>query len=166
MSVVNPTGTHRTLLAMFEEELDEPAKLIRHLDGHAPGGWDAHTPAHVSVLHEVAIACLEPRRRSRAELADVLPKLEDIRRATLALGPNVPARYLCPIRQEVMEDPVIAADGHTYERVAIAQWLVVGINTPPLTSPVSGMRLPHMRLTPAIELRQLIRDFLEANPGA
>ena len=105
---------------MFEEELDEPAKLIRHLDSRAPGGWGAHTPTHASVLHEVATACLEPRRRSRAELADVLPKLEDIRGATLALGPNVPARYFCPLTQEIMEDPVNTADGHTYERAAIA----------------------------------------------
>ena len=26
-----------------------------------------------------------------------------------------------------MRDPVIAADGHTYERAAIAQWLSTGI---------------------------------------
>ncbi|KAK9816505.1 hypothetical protein WJX72_001230 [[Myrmecia] bisecta] len=28
----------------------------------------------------------------------------------------------CPIEHEVYEDPVVAADGHTYERSAIAEW--------------------------------------------
>ena len=31
--------------------------------------------------------------------------------------------YFCPITCEIMEDPVVAADGHTYERTAIAEWL-------------------------------------------
>ncbi|KAL0037732.1 hypothetical protein WJX77_009967 [Trebouxia sp. C0004] len=31
--------------------------------------------------------------------------------------------FLCPITQVVMNDPVIAADGHTYERAAMQSWL-------------------------------------------
>ena len=32
--------------------------------------------------------------------------------------------FLCPISREIMQDPVIAADGHTYEREMIsgASW--------------------------------------------
>jgi len=30
---------------------------------------------------------------------------------------------VCPITQQIIEDPAIAADGHTYERKAIEQWL-------------------------------------------
>ena len=29
---------------------------------------------------------------------------------------------LCPITYEIMEDPVIAYDGHSYERKAIKEW--------------------------------------------
>ena len=29
---------------------------------------------------------------------------------------------MCPITDEIMRDPVIAADGHTYERRAITEW--------------------------------------------
>ena len=36
----------------------------------------------------------------------------------------MPPQYLCPITGEVMEDPVTTADGHAYERAAIAQWLL------------------------------------------
>ena len=45
---------------------------------------------------------------------------------------TVPEEYLCPITFEVMEEPVIAEDGHTYEREAIAAWLS-GSQTSPLT---------------------------------
>jgi SUMO ligase MMS21 Smc5/6 complex component len=30
---------------------------------------------------------------------------------------------VCPITFKIMEDPVIAADGHTYERSAIQEWI-------------------------------------------
>ena len=35
--------------------------------------------------------------------------------------------------QELMEDPVVAADGFTYERAAIADWLTRGNATSPMT---------------------------------
>ena len=35
---------------------------------------------------------------------------------------NIPEDYLCPITQELMEDPVIAADGHSNERAAITPY--------------------------------------------
>jgi hypothetical protein len=32
--------------------------------------------------------------------------------------------FLCPITRKLMEDPVIAADGHTYSRSAIEEWIL------------------------------------------
>ena len=34
-----------------------------------------------------------------------------------------PDAFKCPITQERFFDPVVAADGHTYERIAIERWL-------------------------------------------
>ncbi|MHB9147949.1 MAG: U-box domain-containing protein [Candidatus Amoebophilus sp.] len=39
---------------------------------------------------------------------------------------SIPEECFCPITQEIMEDPVIAQDGHTYERQAIKRWLDMG----------------------------------------
>ena len=36
---------------------------------------------------------------------------------------DAPEFLVCPITQEVMEDPVITSDGHTFERSAIEAWL-------------------------------------------
>jgi len=33
-----------------------------------------------------------------------------------------PPEFYCPITHEVMVDPVVAQDGHTYERQAIEEW--------------------------------------------
>merc|ERR1711924_489863 len=42
----------------------------------------------------------------------------------LSVDPTAEARpEKCPITMEVMRDPVVAADGYTYEREAIERWL-------------------------------------------
>ena len=55
-----------------------------------------------------------------------------------------------------MEDPVIAADGHSYEKSEINAWFALGNNT----SPKTGAALPHQFLTPNHALRNAIQDFL------
>eukprot|EP00955_Chlamydomonas_euryale_P083114 363801-Chlamydomonas_euryale.AAC.12 len=54
-----------------------------------------------------------------------------------------------------MSDPVIAADGYTYDRAAIAMWLQGGHNT----SPMSNAPLPHQNLTPNNALRSSIMEW-------
>ncbi len=59
-----------------------------------------------------------------------------------------------------MEDPVIAADGHSYEREAIEDWLQYNS-----TSPKTNVPLPHKGLTPNHTLRALIGDFSSSLEG-
>jgi hypothetical protein len=35
----------------------------------------------------------------------------------------IPDGFICPITQDVMRDPVMLIDGHSYERKAIVDWL-------------------------------------------
>ena len=51
-----------------------------------------------------------------------------------------------------MIEPVIAADGHSYERSALEEWLQ-GHDT----SPVTGQPLPHCRIVPNVLIRNAIR---------
>ena len=51
--------------------------------------------------------------------------------------------------QSTFQDPVIAADGFTYEREAITNWLATFSHC----SPVTGLPLPHMLLVSNIALR-------------
>jgi len=71
----------------------------------------------------------------------------------------VPPQFICPITSEVMRDPVMTSDGHAFERAAIERWL-----SNHQTSPMTGLQLESMSLTPAIPLRQLIESSGDLPP--
>jgi hypothetical protein len=63
-----------------------------------------------------------------------------------------PAEYVCPISYEVMTDPVVLDDGHTYERSAIETWLAHHSESPMTRAAVSRNSLkPNYALRAAIE---------------
>jgi len=61
---------------------------------------------------------------------------------------------LCPITQDLMMEPVLAADGHAYERAAIEDWISIHG-----TSPVSGEPLASATLIPCHTLRNMTRPY-------
>ena len=69
---------------------------------------------------------------------------------------EIPDAYLCPITMDPMEDPVMAADGHSYEKSEINAWFARGNNT----SPKTGAQLDDTRLFPNHNLRNAIQNFL------
>eukprot|EP00961_Rhodomonas_salina_P164528 2216687-Rhodomonas_salina.1 len=64
--------------------------------------------------------------------------------------------FVCPITQEKMRDPVIAADGFTYERSAIETWFASCRR-----SPSTNNDLPNTKLIPNRILKQIIEDSTE-----
>ncbi|CAL9244969.1 unnamed protein product [Arabidopsis halleri] len=68
---------------------------------------------------------------------------------------DIPSVLLCPILQEVMKNPHVAADGFSYELEAIEEWLSMGHDT----SPMTNLRLDYQMLTPNHTLRSLIQDW-------
>jgi hypothetical protein len=56
-----------------------------------------------------------------------------------------PPAFLCPISHELMSDPVVACDGHTYERKAIAEWIQVSSDPCPL--PQAQPTLPSLQVS-------------------
>ena len=73
---------------------------------------------------------------------------------------DIPDECFCPITQEIMEDPVIAQDGHTYERTAIKRWLDMGKRI----SPKTQARLLSTELIANYTLRSLIQDIKSQVP--
>lgn len=67
-------------------------------------------------------------------------------------GPEAPDEFLCPITRELMKDPVIAADGYSYERGSIEDWFR-GKNK---TSPMTNLPLQTTLLTPNRSLKMAI----------
>ncbi|KAK9829576.1 hypothetical protein WJX72_006579 [[Myrmecia] bisecta] len=61
----------------------------------------------------------------------------------------------CPITHDFMQDPVIAEDGHTYDRAAIVEWFSQH-DTSPMTNQVLATKV----LIPNILMRRLIQSHL------
>ncbi|GBG29315.1 U-box domain-containing protein 54 [Hondaea fermentalgiana] len=73
--------------------------------------------------------------------------------------------WTCPILQTIMRDPVVAADGHTYERAAMEEWFR-SCNDAQVTSPMTGFPLPSRILFANHNLRKSIADYIARNPDA
>jgi hypothetical protein len=67
--------------------------------------------------------------------------------------------YRCAITHDVMVDPVIASDGHTYERTAIESWIKKTAKSPMTQEPLTSRRL-----TPNHFVKALIHAYMEKAP--
>lgn len=71
---------------------------------------------------------------------------------------DIPKSMLCPIGQSLLKDPVVAIDGHTYERTNIETWFQIKP-----TSPMTGESVSDIRLFPNMGLRLHIQEILRLN---
>jgi len=71
--------------------------------------------------------------------------------------PTIPAEFICPITHEVMEEPVLLADGFVYEEIAIKEWLT----TRKQTSPMTNLALDDVTLVPCTSIKLAISTFLK-----
>lgn len=72
---------------------------------------------------------------------------------------EIPNRLLCPITFQLFEDPVVATDGHTYERAAILRCISSSQRSPLTRDPLISNQLVPTRLVKdmADEVRDSIR---------
>uniref|UniRef100_A0A0A9ESJ6 RING-type E3 ubiquitin transferase n=1 Tax=Arundo donax TaxID=35708 RepID=A0A0A9ESJ6_ARUDO len=133
------------------------------------GEWPA---MYAEQLAQVGLRCCDIRRKNRPDLqTEVWTVLEPMLKSGSVmlcslsfksvsedLG-GVPSYFICPILQDVMREPLIAADGFTYEAEAIREWLDSGHRT----SPMTNLELPHRDLLPNHGLRSAIQEWLQTN---
>ena len=74
----------------------------------------------------------------------------------------IPREYICPITAEILTDPVIGTDGHTYERAAITEWLT----TRQQHSPMTRVPMNVEDLKPNFALRASIERWLSTHTPA
>ncbi|CAI5493129.1 unnamed protein product [Closterium sp. Naga37s-1] len=126
--------------------------VLRYLDS-AAGDWRLDLAEQVAAL---ALRCAERRRENRPDLAEEIhPTLVRVAAEASAeerrRKQRIDSQFICPISKEIMKDPVVAADGFTYERQHITTWM--GSSS---LSPATGQPLPHTCLTPNNVLKNLI----------
>ncbi|GER36020.1 U-box domain-containing protein kinase family protein [Striga asiatica] len=117
--------------------------------------------AEAQELALVALGCCKLRCRDRPDLdMEVLPVLKRLAEFSGSSGSSerdhrrAPKHYYCPILQEIMDNPYVAADGFTYEHDAIKAWV-----DRHSVSPVTKQKLPHKMLTPNHTLLSAIQDW-------
>eukprot|EP00300_Choanocystis_sp_HF-7_P027512 c32644_g1_i1.p1 GENE.c32644_g1_i1~~c32644_g1_i1.p1 ORF type:complete len:273 (-),score=47.72 c32644_g1_i1:89-871(-) len=94
------------------------------------------------------------------KLAEETPGLpSDLFERTVDIDPAlIPDEFVCPITNDLCMDPVVAVDGHTYERSAIEEWLKTHN-----TSPKTNEKLPNTQiLIPNRAIRSQIVEFLKS----
>ena len=69
-----------------------------------------------------------------------------------------PRDFICPISMDIMADPVMCADGHSYEREHIERWFAQP-GAASLNSPKTGAQLAHRSLLPNHALRGSIEEW-------
>ncbi|EKX48789.1 hypothetical protein GUITHDRAFT_151687 [Guillardia theta CCMP2712] len=75
---------------------------------------------------------------------------------------NFPDEFYCSITLEVMREPVLAADGFSYEKAAIEDWFAKGHRT----SPKTGAQMKNTELQPNLALRNLIQGKIKQRVAA
>ncbi|KAL1342488.1 hypothetical protein HN51_029041 [Arachis hypogaea] len=125
------------------------------------GEWPLDQTIHLAYL---ALRCCDKTWLNRPDLtSDIWDVLEPFRTTCMNMPPyltskkhrRTPSHFVCPIVQEVMEDPYIAADGFTYEAEAIREWLDSGHDT----SPMTNLKLEHTNLVPNYALHNAIQEW-------
>ncbi|KAH1248229.1 U-box domain-containing protein 35 [Glycine max] len=147
-------------LAHKVETAIDGGNLTDILDTEA-GAWPYQETLELALL---GLSCAELRRRDRPDLQDhVLPTLERLKQvfdraqhsaSIVTIKSKPPNHFICPILQDVMDDPCVAADGYTYDRKAIEKWLEENHK-----SPMTNMALPHKHLIPNYTLLSAILEW-------
>ena len=72
----------------------------------------------------------ETRRREEEAAAEAEEAQRDASFAELGCRIKVPAEFCCPISTDKMDDPVVASDGHSYDRASIEPVLAGDLRSP------------------------------------
>ncbi|KAJ8603096.1 hypothetical protein CTAYLR_006682 [Chrysophaeum taylorii] len=87
------------------------------------------------------------------DVAAAARRIARYREKLLVAAVKLPDAFICSITRELLQDPVTCSDGHTYERRAIAHWLVAHD-----TSPKTGLPLDSKHLVPNYAIRSAIDE--------
>ena len=90
-----------------------------------------------------------------AKIQDYLNVIEVLESALDKFMDRVPKEFICPITCDIMNDPVVAEDGNTYERADIVQWFKDHD-----TSPLTNVVLESKKVIPNRALKSLLDSYM------
>jgi len=70
-------------------------------------------------------------------------------------GMKIRDEFICPITYELLREPVVATDGHTYEKNSIEKWLKTSHISPRNGETIDSQVIPNYNL------KKLIQDMID-----
>jgi serine/threonine protein kinase len=113
-----------------------------------------------SAIDSLLQQCLQHEQKLRPNFLAIKERLEQYLQANPEQVEPIPESLLCPIGYNLMLDPVVCADGHSYDRATIEEWLRLHN-----TSPLTNQPLPNKHLLPNHTLRKMIDEFNQKKKG-
>ena len=101
-------------------------------------------------IYNLIILEIDKLKKEKEQLKEENKQLEN----KILNKKNIDNNFICSITLEVMKDPVICSDGHTYERSAIEKWLSTENH-----SPMTRQIITNKSLIPNIALRNIIQEY-------
>ncbi|XP_074559055.1 U-box domain-containing protein 33-like [Curcuma longa] len=160
------TGKPPVGIARVVEEYMNNEKLHEIIDNSA-GNWPF---VQANQLAHLGLRCCYISRKNRPDLAGQVWKtveplmkvasLSATTQSSKSFSDRIPHYFICPIFQDIMRNPHVAADGYTYEAEAMQGWIDSGHDT----SPMTNLRLPNCELIPNHALRSAIQEWLQSQP--
>lgn len=148
----NPSSTSSTtirnirpILPSFNEDRHNEDEEVEQQEETAPAVADEEGRHHKEAKQDV------PAFHGLKASSTIKKEKEEESRNTRA----IPDGFVCPLTLEVMVDPVLDAEGNTYERKSLLEWLKNYRQ-----SPISRQPLNQKFLVPNIALRDAINDFM------
>lgn len=150
-----------------DEQLQQATDLLRRIAEHMNVPASKVSELKVELQGDLKAAVLEGRQadiqelRGLCALLNPAENLDDKKKfveSPLHHSMNVfeiPKAFFCPITKQVMREPVMLEQGHTYEKVAILEWFRWGNKT----CPVTGQELESLELIPNVKLQQAMDEF-------
>ena len=76
---------------------------------------------------------------------------------------NIQSILLCPLTSKLLNVPVVASDGFTYEKDAIEKYIKDNTNllSNECISPITGMIMPHLHLSSNLILKDIISAYIQ-----
>lgn len=147
--------------AILSESSDSDVEIVGELAPNRDDDivWEGnigHLGAGAEVVRQRRRSALERNQRARTALQNATGGLAG---DSGDVAVEIPHHLKCPISLTIMVDPVIACDGHTYERSSIEACFNYGT----LVSPMTGAALDSPTLLPNHAIRGLCLEWKRVN---
>lgn len=164
MKAIFAAETHRSALMaalLLNEELSQKEQQSRRREKKARKRHRRIEKNNVSPLLEVEFHALQIKEDIE-EIVDSAIKSGPVQETVGRFGTDieidkVPQELVCPITLELYIEPVVLADGHTFEKESIVRWF-----RHHETNPMTGVKVEHKQLVPNLNVRNMCRDFCES----